>query len=159
MKVSFNRSALAEALALVGSVVPSRTPKPILRCVRINAADKEVTVSATDLEVGLNYVLSQVEVERGGDLVVEADRLTAIVRESVDDVLVLEAQETSCEIRGADSRFKIYGQDPKQYPAVRSLASGEADLAISLEQLPRGLQASLFATAKERSRYAINGVL
>jgi DNA polymerase-3 subunit beta len=92
-------------------------------------------------------------------LVLDADRLTAIVRESVDDVLVLEAHETSCEIRGADSRFKIYGQDPKQYPPIPSLAAGEADVAISLEQLRKGIQQSLFATAKESSRYAINGVL
>ena len=42
MRVSFNRSALAEALGLVVSVVPSRTPKPILKCVRITASGKEV---------------------------------------------------------------------------------------------------------------------
>jgi DNA polymerase-3 subunit beta len=159
MKVSFNRSALADALGLLISVVPSRTPKPVLRCVRITASGKEVRICATDLEVGLDYAISEVEVEREGELVVEADRLTAIVRESVDDVLLLEAEGTACEIRGADSRFKIYGQDPKQYPTVRSLAAGEADLLIRLDQLQLGIQQSLFATAKESSRYAINGVL
>jgi DNA polymerase-3 subunit beta len=159
MKVSFNRSALAEALGLVVSVVPSRTPKPVLRCVRIAASGKEVRICATDLEVGLNYLISEIEVQREGEVVVEADRLTAIVRESAEDVLVLEAEGTGCEIRGADSRFTIYGQDPKQYPTVRSLEAGEADLQISLEQLQLGIQQCLFATAKESSRYAINGVL
>ena len=43
MKVDFNRAALADALALLTSVVPSRTPKPILRCVKI-AADKKALV-------------------------------------------------------------------------------------------------------------------
>jgi DNA polymerase-3 subunit beta len=159
MKVSFNRSALAEVLGLVSSVVPSRTPKPILKCVRITAAGKEVRICATDLEVGLSVLISQVEVGREGEAVVEADRLLAIVRESAEDVLVFDAKDTTCEIRGADSRFKIYGQDPKQYPAVRSLEAGDADLEISLEQLHLGIQQSLFATAKESSRYAINGVL
>jgi len=159
MKVSFNRSALAEALSLLVSVVPARTPKPVLRCVRITASGKEVRMCATDLEVGLNYLISEVEVERDGELVVEADRLTAIVRESAEDVLVLEADGTTCQIRGADSHFTIYGQDPKQYPTVRSLAAGEADMQISLEQLQLGIQQTLFATAKESSRYAINGVL
>jgi DNA polymerase-3 subunit beta len=100
-----------------------------------------------------------VEVQKEGEAVVEADRLSAIVRESTDDVLVFDVKETTCEIRGADSRFKIYGQDPKQYPTVRSLAEGEADLLMSLEQLQLGIQQTLFATAKESSRYAINGVL
>jgi len=159
MKVSFNRSALAEALGLVGSVVPSRTPKPVLKCVRIVALGKQVNISATDLEVGLSHTISEVEVEKEGEAVVEADRLSAIVRESTDDVLVFDVKETTCEIRGADSRFKIYGQDPKQYPTVRSLAEGEADLLMSLEQLQLGIQQTLFATAKESSRYAINGVL
>jgi len=159
MKVSFNRAALAEALGLVASVVPSRTPKPILRCVRITAEGKEVRICATNLELGLNYLVSEVEVEREGDVVVDAERLAAIVRESSDDVLVLEASETTCEIRGADSRFTIYGQDPKQYPNVPSLGEAEADLSISLEQLQSGIEQCLFATAKESSRYAINGVL
>lgn len=159
MKVTFNRSALAEALGLVTSVVPARTPKPVLRCVRVAASGKEVRVCATNLEVGLNYLVSEVEVEREGEVVVEADHLAAIVRESSEDVLVLEAVDTACEIRGADSRFTIYGQDPKQYPNVPSLAEGEADLAITLEQLQLGIEQCLFATARESSRYAINGVL
>ena len=159
MRVTFNRSALAEALALVVSVVPSRTPKPVLKCVRITASGKEVRICATDLEVGLNHLISEVEVERDGEAVVEADRLLAIVRESAEDVLVFDADGTTCEIRGADSHFKIYGQDPKQYPTVRSMAEGEADVLISLEQLQLGIQQTLFATAKESSRYAINGVL
>jgi DNA polymerase-3 subunit beta len=159
MRVSFNRSGLAEALGLVISVVPSRTPKPVLRCVRIAAGAKDVTICATNLEVGLNYRVSEVQVEREGEVVVEANHLADIVRESSEDVLVLEAKDSTCEIRGSDSRFTVYGQDPKQYPKVPSLAEGEADLAISLEQLQAGIQQSLFATAKESSRYAINGVL
>jgi len=159
MRVSFNRSALADALSLVVSVVPSRTPKPVLKCVRITAAGKEVRICATDLEVGLNHLISEVEVTREGEVVVDADRLSAIVRESTDDVLVFDAEGTTCQIRGADSHFTIYGQDPKQYPTVRTLADGEADLLLSLEQLQLGIKQSLFATAKESSRYAINGVL
>lgn len=159
MRVSFNRSALAEALSLVVSVVPSRTPKPVLKCVRVVASGKEVRICATDLEVGLNHLISEVEVSREGEAVVEAEHLLAIVRESADDVLVLDVEGTTCQIRGADSRFTIYGQDPKQYPTVRTLAEGEADLLLSLEQLQLGIQQSLFATAKESSRYAINGVL
>ncbi len=40
-----------------------------------------------------------------------------------------------------------------------SFGQGQPDLAISLEQLQMGIEQCLFATAKESSRYAINGVL
>jgi DNA polymerase-3 subunit beta len=159
MKVTFNRSALAEALGLVTSIVPSRTPKPILKCVRIAASAKEMRVSATNLEIGIDYLVSEVEIEQDGEVVLEAERLAAIVRESADDVLVLESSDTTCEIRGADSHFTVYGQDPKQYPKVPSFGEGQPDLMIGLEQLQLGIEQCLFATAKESSRYAINGVL
>jgi len=159
MKVTFNRSALAEALGLMTSIVPSRTPKPILKCVRIAVAAKEMRIYATNLELGLDYLISEVDVGQEGEVVVEADRLAAIVRESIEDVLVLESSDTTCEIRGADSHFKVYGQDPKQYPRMPSFGSGSGDLTIGLDSLQAGIAQSLFATAKESSRYAINGVL
>ncbi|MHC4647381.1 MAG: DNA polymerase III subunit beta [Planctomycetota bacterium] len=158
MKVNFNRAALAEALGLLTSVVPSRTPKPILRCVKITAGEKDVRICATDLEVGINYLVSEVEVEQSGAVVAPADRLAAIVRESVDEVLSLEAAEGTCEIRGADSHFTVYGQETSQYPTVPDF-EGDADIKVGLATLQAGIAQSLFATAKESTRYAINGML
>jgi len=158
MKVNFNRAALSEALGLLTSVIPSRTPKPILRCVQITAEDKDVKICATDLEVGISYVASEVQVEKKGEVIVPADRLAAIVRESVDEVLLLEASEGTCEIKGADSHFTIYGHEPGQYPAVPGF-EGESDIEIGLGELQQGIEQCLFATARESSRYAINGVL
>ncbi|MCF7974333.1 MAG: DNA polymerase III subunit beta [Phycisphaerae bacterium] len=158
MKVQFNRLALAEALSLLTSVVPSRTPKPILRCVRLDASQDCVHIYATDLEVGINYVLSEVQVIETGQAVLAADRLTAIVRECADDVLTLEVEDNTCQIKGSDSHFTIYGQDPDQFPGV-PCSDGAPDIEVSLQELKRGIKQCLFATAKESSRYAINGVL
>jgi DNA polymerase-3 subunit beta len=158
MKVTFNRTALAEALNLLVSVVPSRTPKPILRCVRFDARGKEVQLYATDLEVGINYVVSEVQIEQEGQVVLPVDRLVAIVRESAEDVLALQARSGSCEIIGADSHFTIYSQEPTDYPVVPTF-EGKGDINIALTVLQGGVEQCLFATAKESSRYAINGVL
>jgi DNA polymerase-3 subunit beta len=158
MKVNFNRSALVEALNLLTSVVPSRTPKPILRCVRITASGKEAKLFATDLEVGINISTAEVQIEQEGDIVIPADRVAAIVRESADDVLKIESQETTCTITGSDSHFTIFGHLPDQFPAVPKF-DGEPDIKITLENLQMGIEQCLFATAKESTRYAINGVL
>lgn len=158
MIVNFNRSALVEALTLLTSVVPSRTPKPVLRCVLITASEKDVRICATDLEVGINYLLSEVNVEQPGQVVVPADRFAAIVRESVDEVLAVEAKDGVCEIKGADSHFTIYGLDASQYPTVPTF-EGAAELEIGLQNLQVGIEQCLFATAKESTRYALSGVL
>ncbi len=158
MKVQFNREALANALNLLTSIVPERTPKPILRCVRISAGEKDVHIYGTDLEVGINYVIAAVQVEQPGDIVVPAGRLAAIVRESSDDVLAIESKDGGCEVKGRDSHFTIYGQEPEQFPQVPAF-DGKADVEAALESLQTATSQVQFATAKESSRYAINGVL
>ena len=158
MKVDFNRAALVEGLNLLAAVVPSRTPKPILRCVRVIATEESVRLCATDLEVGIHYTLSQVQVKAPGEVIVPAERLAAIVRESADEVLSVDVNEGVCRIRGADSLFTIYGQEAEQFPPVRDF-DGQADVEITLGSLQAGIEQCLFATAKESTRYALNGVL
>jgi DNA polymerase-3 subunit beta len=158
MRAILNRAAFSEALSLLTAVVPNRTPKPILRCLKITAKEGGVQIIATDLEVGINYQIAGVQVEETGEVVVPADRLAAIVRESREDVLLLEAAEGACHVKGADSHFTIYGQEPGQYPTVPEF-EGTADIEVTLGNLKTGIEQCLFATARESSRYAINGVL
>jgi DNA polymerase-3 subunit beta len=158
MKVQFDREGLNQALMLLTSIVPERTPKPILRCVKIDAAKDGVRIFGTDLEVGINYVLPAVKVDQPGQVVVPASRLAAVVRESADETLLLAASEGKCEIKGADSHFSIYGQEASQFPPMPDF-DGQPDVEVSLENLRVGISQCLFATARESTRYAINGVL
>ena len=158
MKVQFNREGLNQAMALLASIVPERTPKPILRCVKIDAAKDGVRIYGTDLEVGINCLLPAVDVKETGQTVVPAARLAAVVRESADETLLLLASEGKCEVKGADSHFLIYGQEPSQYPPVPKF-SGEPDFEVLFDNLRTGISQTLFATARESTRYAINGVL
>ena len=158
MKAKFNKAALQEALTLVTSIVPTRTPKPILQCLRLTAAEDMVRICATDLEVGINYNVTQVEIDRDGDVVVPADKIASIVRESVDEVLELEVSDVTMHIKGADSHFTVYGHDPAQYPTV-PLFDGKADFEINLGRLQEGVELSVFAAARESTRYALNGIL
>lgn len=158
MKVKFNRSALQEALNLVIGVIPSRTPKPILQCLHIATEEDAVRISATDLEVGITCLVSQVEIAKHGNIVVPADKLSSIVRESFDDVIELEASESAVYLVGSDSRFTIYSHDPDQYPVVPGF-EGQADVEVKLEKLQEGIEQTVFAAAKESTRYALNGIM
>lgn len=158
MKVKFNREALQDALGLVSSIVPSRTPKPILQCLRVATEDGAVRLSATDLEIGITALITQVEVLEPGDVVIPADKLNSIVRESFDEIIELQAAESSVHLIGSDSRFMIYAHDSDQYPAVPGF-EGQADLEVLLDKLQEGIEETVFAAAKESTRYALNGIL
>ncbi len=159
MKVIAQTAALQEALSLAGSIVATRTPKPVLQCVKLIAADNVLTVLATDLEVGARYQVTAVQIEEEGEALVPADRLNGIVRESTDEEsLTIETEKEACHVRGAGSHFKIFGYDPGEYPAVAEFTE-KGDFQISAEMLGSMIGKTLFATAKAHSHYAISGVL
>src|SRR4051812_3887252 len=109
MKVICNRGALLEALTVAGNVVAARTPKPVLQCVKVTAADDRLTIAATDLEVAIRYSDSQVQIEQGGETLLAADKFRDIVRECMDDTLAIEiGNDTSGAAAGVAS---IRGQD------------------------------------------------
>ncbi|MDP7163554.1 MAG: DNA polymerase III subunit beta, partial [Phycisphaerae bacterium] len=118
MKIIVQTAALHEAMNLVGSIVATRTPKPILQCVKLIAAGNTLTLLATDLEAGVRYQITAVQIEEPGEALLPADRLTGIVRECNQENLTIETEKEICHIRGAGSHFKIFGYDPAEYPAV-----------------------------------------
>ena len=65
MKVIAQTAALQEALNLAGSIVATRTPKPILQCIKLVATDDTLTLLATDGEAGVRHQVTAVQVEHG----------------------------------------------------------------------------------------------
>lgn len=158
MKVICNRGALLEALIVTGNVVQARTPKPVLQCVKLSATDDRLTITATDLEVAVRYADTQVQIEQQGETLVPADKLRDIVRECVDDTLAIEVSGDSANIRGQDSHFKIYTQKAADFPPVPDF-EGEGDFDLAAGSLKQLIGQTLFAAARESTRYAFNGVL
>jgi len=158
MKVICDRGALVEALNLVGGVVVSRTPKPVLQCVKLTATDTGLTLAATDTEITIQLSTPRVEVQEEGGILLRSDKLQQIVRESIDPTLALSTENDQAVITGQDSRFTIYGQPVADFPPVPEFA-GEPDFEIPASELHRLIAMTIFATARENSRYAINGVL
>ena len=159
MKLVCSRDALAEALAIAGSVVVSRTPAPVLTCRKLEARDGLLTVSATDTEIGLVLGVAEVDIREEGSALIPADKLNQIVRASGDDALTIEVQKHVANIRGKDSKFKVFGFDPEEFPGVPTFEEGEAEFDSNAGSLRRLIGRTVFATAVENSRYAINGVL
>jgi len=174
MKVICDRGALLDAINLVSGAVAARTPRVQLTCVKLSATKTggggELTLAATDAEVALKLTLSQVDVQAPGEALVPADKLRQIVSaEDGEPTLTIEVTDDVCHIRGADAHFKVFGYPAADFPPIpdfNSLISGNADQprAKAILTHPAGSLAGLvtrtiFATARENSRYAINGVL
>lgn len=159
MKVICDRAALVEALSLIGGVIASRTPKPVLLCVKIVASDGTLSLAATDLEIGLQLTSEKVEIQEEGEALIPADKLIQICRESNDPTLSIEVKNDEAKIRGVDSRFTVYGYAVSEFPPIGDAADSDPDFVIDASEFRLLIHRTLFATARENSRYAINGVL
>ena len=119
LKVNCDRTALVDALALASAVVPSRTTTPVLTCLKLVGKDGELQLRATDGQISLALTVPGVEVASEGEALVPADKLGQIVRTCEDSTVALETDRNVATVRGDGSTFKIYGYDPKDYPAAR----------------------------------------
>ena len=70
----------------------------------------------------------------------------------------METSQNLLNIRGEGSDFRIVTQAVEEFPPVPSM-EGEADVRIECADLRRLVEWTVFAAARESSRYAINGVL
>ena len=174
MKVICERAALLEAVNQVSGVVASRSPRPQLTCIKLSATKSdngaELTLSGTDAEIALTVRIGRVDVAQEGSALIPADKLRQIISaEDNESTLTLETTGETTKIKGEDALFSLHGFDPADFPALadyKSLAEGStaAPAAKSLFSTAAGvidslIARTLFAAARENSRYAINGVL
>lgn len=175
MKVICDRAALLSAINAVSRAVPSRSPRPQLQCIKLSAVKPakgggELVVSGTDLEVAIRLSISQVEVNTPGEALIPSDKLRQIVSaEDNEPTLTLEVAGDHVTIRGADATFKLNTYPVADFPPLASYAETVAqtsaaprtrtNFTIAAGALRTLADRTLFATAKEQSRYAINGVL
>ena len=158
MKVICDRGALSETLALVGGVVVARSPKPALACVKLTADAERLTLEATDMEVSLRVATARVEVVEAGEALIPCDKIIQIVKESHDPTLSIDVDAEAAHVRGEDSHFKVFIQRVSDFPAMAQF-EGEVDFEVLARELSQVIQQTIYATARENSRYAINGVL
>lgn len=174
MKVICDRAALLDGINLVSGAVAARTPRVQLQCVKLEATKKgsagELTLLATDGELSMRLKLMQVDVQQTGEALIPADKLRQIVgAEDSEPTLTLETEEDAMHIRGRDAHFKVYGYPAADFPPIPDMAvvvAGSAEVAKakavfthSAGALETIIARTSFATARENSRYAINGVL
>lgn len=174
MKVICERAALLEAVNQVSGVVASRSPRPQLTCIKLTATNDaqgaELILSGTDAEIALSVRISRVEVEQEGSALVPADKLRQIISaEDHEPTLTIESTGETTHIRGADAHFQLHGFDAADFPQLAdfkgvSEGSAASPAAKSIFSIDAGtldtlIARTLFAAARENSRYAINGVL
>jgi DNA polymerase-3 subunit beta len=157
MKFTGNRQRLLDAFTIVGAVVSTRAIKPILQNLRMVVGKDGATLMATDLEVAIKWKTPLDEVAEGGDVVIPVARVLGILRETTAPQIEFQSKDRTLTLKCGKSTFKILGEDPEEFPVIPSFEDTKS-LVFERDKLRTLIKKTHFAAARERSRFAFNGV-
>jgi DNA polymerase III subunit beta len=160
MKVVCAREGFLQACQVALLATASRDLKPVLRNIKAIVQPEGCTLMATDLELGIRLEVRGVKVEEPGEALLPTAKLIAILRESTEEEMTVEAGPDKCIVRGQSNEFEMPGEDPSAFPDIPAF-SEEKYHEIAGGVLREMIHRTLFAAAStEHSRYgATMGVL
>jgi DNA polymerase III subunit beta len=157
MKVSVQRDQLLEAIQRVQSVVEKKNTVQILANILCVAKDETLSLSATDLEVGIKVTLP-VRIQEEGKITLSAKHFLDIVKELPSVELNITRKNNDwVEMVCGKSRFNIVSLSADEYPSLPQFEEKEY-----FEANPHNLAAMIdqtsFAVSTDATRYHLNGV-
>jgi DNA polymerase-3 subunit beta len=157
MKFKINRDHFSNGLAQVLNVVGSKAAMPILSNVLIEAEKDHISLTTTNLDLGIRCKI-KAEVKEGGTVTLPVKRLATIVRELPNVDVSFDANAShQVKIASGGSNFRIMGIGAEEFPKLP--AAGD-DKAYTLEQgeLATMLSNVSYAQSTDETRYILNGV-
>lgn len=157
MNLTIDRDALASLLKTCSPAAAGRTTNPVLRCVKLAAADGTLTAAATDCEL---YVTGRAtaDVSRAGSLCVPADVLGEAVRLAPAGPVTL-ANDKRAELKYKGGSYKLNTEDAARFPEWVPPEKEGVTFAVPAADLLRLFSRVAFCCMDRAERYATAGVL
>lgn len=158
MEIKIHRSEFIKGLGIVQSIAERKTTTQILTNLLLSARGKTLTITATDLEVGLKGEYTA-DIIADGNIAVHAKSIYDIVRELPNDIIHLKIVSGNwIEINCKKSSFKIAGTQPDEFPAIPTKGDGDS-IKIDAATLNSVVVKNSFAMSNDEGRPNLNGVL
>jgi DNA polymerase-3 subunit beta len=157
MKFKINRDHFANGLAQVLNVVGSKATMPILSNVLIEAEKDQISLTTTNLDLGIRCKI-KAEVKETGSVTLPVKRLTTIVRELPNiDVNVDASPNHQVKIASGGSNFRIMGIGKEEFPPLPEFGD-EKSCNLSQAELTTMIKSVAYAQSTDETRYILNGV-
>ena len=156
MKITVTKEVLLKGLQRIKNVVSNRTT-PILSNVLIEATEKGVRLTTTDLELGIRCDI-EAKVDKTGATTLPAKRLVDVVSGlPVADITIEVDSKNMATLRCATAQYKIFGLSKDEFPPFPAFAEAKT---YNLQQgvLLDGLRKTSYAISPDETRYVLNGI-
>jgi DNA polymerase-3 subunit beta len=157
MEFTVSKADLVRELNLSQGVVEKKTTIPILSNVLLEVAGDRLSLTATDLELGIRCA-TPARAKTSGAGTIPAKKLLDYVRLLPEgDVNFKFSDNHWASITCGRSRTRIAGMSRESYPELPQMPAPLAQLPIGL--LAAMISKTIFAISAEESRFTLNGAL
>jgi DNA polymerase-3 subunit beta len=158
LKLTTKREELVAKLSIVSRAVSTRAATQALSGVLLTAADGTVTLTATDLDVGMQTTLTA-EVAEEGSVLLPGRLLAEVARSLADPSVEIESREAEhdVEIRSGSSSFHLRVLPAEDFPKLPTV-EGEPALTIPAAVLSESIDLVARAASRDDMRPVLTGV-
>ncbi|MBF8250158.1 MAG: Beta sliding clamp [Candidatus Levybacteria bacterium] len=157
MKVSLISENLQKKILFVNHAISTRGQLPILLNFLLEAGEGKLTISATDLEIGITVEVPA-KTEEEGRLTVPAKTFLELVGTISSGKITLETTDEGLVLTGEKEKTVFQTTPADEFPKLYE-DKGKQTLILKKETLEKDFSKVVFAASPDSERPALSGVL
>ena len=157
MEFIIDKEDFVKGLYRAQSVVEKKGTMPILLNVLLETKENGISITATDLEIGIKGH-HPAKIKNPGSTTLSAKKLYEVIKELPEKSVSLRLKENQwVEISSGKSLFTIMGISAETFPSFPAYEEEEF-LPMETEVLREMIDKTIFAVSADESRYNLTGV-
>jgi len=158
MRITLLRRKLGNALRIASAAVSNQVDLAILSNILIKATKNNITVSATDLEIGVTIKIRG-KINEPGEITIPAQIFNEYVNNSNSEKIDLELKKDTLYLKDGTSSANIKGQPTDDYPQIPDITKeSKIKISLSAEEILEGLNRVIIGPSQNDSRPVLAGV-
>lgn len=156
MIITINQRKLFSAIKNAERIVSRGNSLPILQSILLKTENGILKISATNLEMGVNYYVS-VKVDREGSIAVPAKIFSDFISNISDEKVVISVKANSMTIDSEKYKTQLLCFNPDEFPIIPA-NKNKNSFKIETEVFRKALSSVIDSVALSETRPELNGV-
>jgi len=157
MKLTFLSDNLQRKISFLNHAVSSRGQLPILSNFLLEAKNGKLTISATDLEIGISSNIA-VNIETEGRITIPAKNFSDLLSNLGSQKLTLSLDKETLTLKGEKINASFQTMPAEDFPKLYE-EKGEELVTLKRSEIEENILRVVFAAAQDSGRPALSGIL
>ncbi len=159
MKLIISSSELLKGVMAVAKAIPAKSPLPILENFLFDLKGNTLEITASDSELTLRTSIEVESTSEEGRIAVPAKHMIDLLKELPDQPLTISTTSESsfvCSWASGESTLPYFPAE--DYPEITGTDDTAVTLKFPAQSLVDGISSTIYATADDEIRPAMNGI-